>query len=205
MANVDFYNGQLKDLLTNPGSFQTTPGFDFALKTGLGSISGQNSRMRGSGNVLAALTQYGTGLANQEYGNQVNRLGQLLGQEQSYDLGQGNLKLGNDRLAWDKQYGQGQLDNQRTANDQQFGLGMYRAGNDFALGSEQNANTAQNNWWNYNLGREQNANTAAANQNNYNVNMARLPIDWYNAGTNRGSAQSTDYYRWLQANGGGGY
>lgn len=207
MANVDFYNNELKNLLTNPGSFTGTPGFQFALNTGLGSIQGQNSRMRGSGNVMAALTRFGTGLASQDYGNQVSRLGSLLGQEQNYDLGQGNLKLGNERLDWDKKYGQGVLDNTRTANEQNYGLGMYRAGNEFALGSEQNANTAQNNWMNYLLGHEQNNNTASANQNSYNLNASRIPIDWFNAQTSRGAAQSGDYFKWLDylKNGGGAY
>jgi hypothetical protein len=212
MANVDFYENSLKGLLTDPSSFQGTPGFQFALGQGLNAVNRSNSRMRGSGSALAALTNYGTGLATQDYGNEVDRMGRLLGQEQNYDLGQGNLKLGTDRLAWDKNFGQGQLANQqyanqtqRLGNQQQFGLGMYQAGNNFALGKEQNANTAQNNWYNYTLGQGQNANTASANQNNFNLNNGRNSIDWYNAQTNRGTAQSNDYYRyldWLSKNGG---
>lgn len=192
MAQVDYYNTQLKDLLTNPTG---SPGFQFGLDSGLNAINRSNSRMRGSGGALAALTKFGTGYALQDWGNQVDRMGRLLGQEQGYDLGQGNLKLGNDKLAWDKEYGTGQLtnqklglDNAKLANDQQYGLGMYKAGNDFALGSEQNANTSQNNWWNYLLGQGQNNNTAANNENNFNTNQFKNWIDWFNS-------QSQNFYK----------
>jgi hypothetical protein len=229
MAQVDFYQNELSNLLKNPGSFQGSPGFQFSLDQGLGAVGRSNSRMRGSGNALAALTNYGTGLAMQDYGNTVDRYGRLLGQEQNYDLGQGQnanqatsianqFSLGKEQnanqaksIANQFSLGQSQNANAAHANDQQFGLGMYRAGNDFSLGSEQNANTAQNNWYNYNLGQGQNANTAAANQNNFNLNSGRNDIDWFNAQTGRGTAQSNDYYKyldWLSKNGGqppGGY
>lgn len=241
MADTAFYGNALKDLLSNPGSFQGTPGFQFALDQGLGAVNRSNSRMRGSGNALAALTNYASGLATQDYGNQVDRLGRLQGQEQQYDLGQesnrltgardaNNFTLGSQqnantlrlglgqnenaatanantaqRNAWDYSLGRQQNQNTANANDQQFGLGMYNANNNFALGSQQNQNTANNNWWNYQLGGQQNANTAANNQNNYNLGTGRNAIDWYNAGTNRGQAQSN---AWLGAQRlplGGGY
>lgn len=57
-------------------AFQTGPGYDFALK------QGEQSALRGasaagmlnSGNTLTALSQYGQGLANQEYGSWLDRL-----------------------------------------------------------------------------------------------------------------------------------
>lgn len=58
------------------GAFQAGPGYDFALK------QGEQSALRGasaagmlnSGNTLAALTQYGQGTANKEYGSWLDRL-----------------------------------------------------------------------------------------------------------------------------------
>lgn len=203
MANA--YENQLLQLLQNPGSFSGSPGYQFALDQGLQGVNRSNSRQRGSGNALAALTKYATGLATQDYGNQVDRLGRLSGQQQQYELGSeanrltgardaNNFTLGNraadtadKRTEYDYSLGNRQADNTRTANDQQFGLGMYRAGNDYALGSEQNANTAQNNWWNHQSNTEQNANTAASNQNAYSLGM-------FNAQTARGQAQSQDWW-----------
>jgi len=58
------------------GAFQAGPGYDFALK------QGEQSALRGasaagmlnSGNTLAALTEYGQGTANKEYGSWLDRL-----------------------------------------------------------------------------------------------------------------------------------
>lgn len=216
MAEVDFYQNELKKLLTDPSSFRKTPGFEFALNTGLEAVNRSNSRMRNSGNAMTALTQYGTGLASQEYANQADRLARILGQEQQYGLGQGQLDLGNRRLDLDAELGRGQLnlgqerldldallgrgqlDNARRANDQQFGLGMFRAQNDFTLGSQQNANTAQNNWWNYNLGAERNATDRAQGQNAFNLGNRAMDIDWFNAQTQRGRAQGEQWERQQQ-------
>jgi hypothetical protein len=43
------YQNQLNAMLTNPGSYQGTPGFQFALNTGLDSVNRSNSAQRGSG------------------------------------------------------------------------------------------------------------------------------------------------------------
>lgn len=199
------YQNQLAQLLQDPGSFSGTPGFQFARDQALQGISRSNSRQRGSGNVLAALADRSQGMAMQDYGNQRDFLGRMTGQQQQYDLGAeanrltgardaNNYSLGSQqntntaqKNAWDYSLGSQANTNTANANNQQFGLGMYRAGNDYDLGSQQNANTAQNNWWNHQANSEQNANSAASNQNNYNVNM-------YNAQTNRGQAQSQDWW-----------
>lgn len=193
-ADPGYYQNQLKGLISNPGSFSGTPGFQFALNQGLGALNAQNSTIRGSGNALAALTDRASGMASQNYMDYMKTLGGLSGQEQNYDVGlaganntaQGNANqyaLGNaanannaTRNANDYALGQGQNANtaQRNAND--YSLGNTQAANSYALGSQSNANTAQNNWWNYNLGNQQNT-------NQYNLGM-------YNAETNRGSAQS---------------
>lgn len=163
MADYGFnpYANKLQDYLNNPGSFQASPGFQFALQTGLDGVQRKLAAggMSDSGNALAELTKYGTGLASQEYGNTLDRLGNFAGQQN------------------------------------QFNLGNKTADNAYSLGLQQNANQAQKNWWDYDLGLGQNANQAARNQNDFNLGQDRNQIDWYNAGTNRGSAQSTDYYR----------
>lgn len=217
------YGNRLRELLDNPESIAQTPGYKFMLDQGLQGVNRSNSAQRGSGNVLAALMKYGSGLAATERGNEIDRLGRLEGQAGQYDLGAeanrltgvrdsnnyslnstrnaNDLALGtrsadtaDKRVDYDYSIAGRNSDNTRNANDQQFGLGMYRAGNDFTLGSEQNANTAQNNWWNHQSNSEQNANSAAANANAYSIANGRNDIDWFNAGTNRGQAQSQDWW-----------
>ena len=147
----EFYGNALKSMMTNPGGFSGTPGFKFALNTGLDAVGRQNSRNRGSGNALAALTQYGTGLAQQDWGNQVDRLGRLQGQQQQFQLGM-------DSNANQRQ----SIDNQRLANDNQF-----------QLGQTQNALSGQRDFWNYDLGRESNSMQAANARNQWNINPNR--------------------------------
>jgi len=115
-ANVDLYQNELRRLITDPSSFSGSPGFRFALDQGTQAISRASSANRGSGNVLAELMKYGTGLAAQDYGDTVDRLGRLSGQEQQYDLGLG------------------QNENTRRRGDQDFGLGLLRAGTERELG-----------------------------------------------------------------------
>lgn len=205
------YQNQLNQMLTNPSSFQGTPGFQFALNTGLDSVNRSNSAMRGSGNALAALTQYGTGLAQQDYGNQEKFLGDMSNSQNQYGLGQG--ALANTANSNANQYSLGQQQNSNTLalgnaanantaanNSMNFGLGMYQAGNQYDLGlgglanqAQSNANTAQNNAWNYNLGVGQNANQSAANQNAFNLGQGQNDINWFGAQTNRGTAESNAY------------
>lgn len=210
------YANKLRDLVSNPGSFSGTPGFKFALDTGLDAVNRSNSRMRGSGNALAALTQYGTGLAQQDYGAEVDRMGRLTGQEQQFQLGtdantnnatrtandfalgsqanantaqnnRWNYDLGGQanantvqRNAWDYSLGQGRNANDATGNAMQYGVNMTRANNDFTLGNRGADNNALASWL------------------NYDTNQGRNGIDYYNAQTNRGTAQSNDFYRGQQ-------
>ena len=166
-----YYQNKLKGMLDDPGSFQGTPGFKFALDTGLESVNRAMGAkgFNGSGNLLSELMKYGTGLATQDYGSHIDRLGKLMGEENAYSLGSdrnalegeninnqfslGRERNANDRYSTDLNF---LLGNKRTDND--YGLGMYRAGNDFALGREQNALSGQRDWWNYDLGsREANS------------------------------------------------
>lgn len=188
MADVAQYQNRLKSILD--GNFQGTEGFKFALDQGLGAIQGSNSRMRGSGNVLAALTKYGTGLAMQDRGAEIDRLGRLTGQEQSYDLGQQSATLGRDRLSLDDRLGTGQL----AIGNEQNRLAGVRDANNFTLGTGQNANqatananTAQRNTWDYELGTQQNANTRNANDQNFALGSYRANNDF-----TLGSQQNTN-------------
>jgi hypothetical protein len=62
-------------------SFFMSPDYQFALDQGEQAILRNRSATGGlaSGNTLAALTQYGQGLASQQYGNYVNRLAAIAG------------------------------------------------------------------------------------------------------------------------------
>lgn len=210
-ADPGFYQNQLKNLVTNPSSFQGTPGFQFALNQGLNAVNRSNSAMRGSGNALAALTNYGTGLANQDYSQYLGQLGQLSGQEQNYDLGlagvnntaQGNanqlflgeMNAGNqvNKNNQDFALGQGQLALGNKQANNQFTLGQGQLG----LGYGQLANSAQNVANNYNLGQGQLANQAQNNWWNYSLgnaqNQNQYNLGMYNAQTNRGNAQSNAF------------
>ena len=84
-ANFEPYQNQLnsalsryESLLTNPSSFTGTPGYQAALEGGTQAInrSAAARGMSNSGNVLAELAKYGSGLASQEYGAQVGRQGE---------------------------------------------------------------------------------------------------------------------------------
>lgn len=195
MANVGFYDNRLKQLMSDPGAFEGTPGFAFARAQGLKAVQSSNSARRGSGNVLAALTKYATGLAQQDYGNEVDRNIRALGGEQQYDLGQVGNQNQATQIANSFKLGTEQNANTRDANDQQFGLGMYRAGNDYALGREQNANTAERGWLDYDIARRRDALDTATAENNWNLAGERNDIDWFGANTARGNARSNDYYR----------
>lgn len=161
-ADTGFYGNQLKNLISNPGSFQGSPGYQFALNQALGAVNAQNSQIRGSGNALAALADRAGGMAMQDYGNQVDRLGRLAGQEQGYDLGLAGAN--NTAQSNANQYSLGQAANQNNAT---------RNANDLTLGLGQNANVAQRNQFDYTLGLGQNANTANRNNNDYNLGLGQ--------------------------------
>lgn len=60
-------------------AFQTDPGYQFATQQGIQALdrSAAGSGMFGSGNAAMALNDYGQGMANQQYGNWLQRLGGL--------------------------------------------------------------------------------------------------------------------------------
>ncbi len=207
MANI--YENRLRQLMDDPSSFQQDPGFQFALDTGLNAANRRLSAsgMRGSGNALAELTRYGTGLAFQQRGEEMDRLGRLMGQERDYELGNRGLdlqaELGRGRLGLDRELGTGQLgvSRDRLGLDRDLGigsLGLQARGQD--INREQNR-------WNYDLGRGRLGLDTARAENDYNLGAGRNSIDWFNAGTARGAARSNDWWRgddsareWLRFN-----
>jgi hypothetical protein len=65
--------------------FQETPGYEFAFNEGQRALEGSaaaGGNLR-SGATMKALTSYGQGMANQEYGNYLARLGSLAGMGQA--------------------------------------------------------------------------------------------------------------------------
>lgn len=74
-------NTALNALADPAASFESSPGYAFARDQGLDAIkTQQNSLGRlASGNTLAALTEYGTGIAQQDFGNWWDRQSGLAG------------------------------------------------------------------------------------------------------------------------------
>lgn len=200
MAYDPTYGNRLKALLSDPSSFSMSPDAQVGMQSGMNALTASNSAMRGSGNALSALVKYGNDSAQADYGNQISRLGTLDTAAQNYDLGQGQNANAATRNANDLALGTQSNANQRYATDSATGLGYFNDSANFILGSGQNANaaqanrnTAQNNAWNYDINQGQNANQAASTFANYDLGQGRNAIDWYNAGTNRGSAQSNAF------------
>ena len=69
------YQKQLSDLLANPGSFGSSPAYQFAYNQGLEALNRKGSLR--SGNKMAELERYGQGLAGQQYFNQAKLLSDL--------------------------------------------------------------------------------------------------------------------------------
>lgn len=171
------YSNLLKKYTTQPGSYTGSPGFQFALDQGLNGVNAKLAAggMNGSGNQLAELTRYGTGLAMQDYGSTLDRLGKMTGQEQAYDLG-----------------------STKNAND--FALGMGRNANDaqqnewnYDLGLGQNANTA-----------DRNQNDYAVNWMNALTNRGRSQSDAY-LGDQSNKLNWSKYYQPYPSPGGKSY
>lgn len=205
--DVGTYGNALKGLLTDPNSFQTDPGYQFARQQALDAVMRSNSNMLGSGNLMNALEDRASGLASQAYDNRVNQLSNILGQQQQFQLGSqqnaigaqnsanqyalGSMGAQNEAQGLANQYalGQGNLANQATEIGNQFalgqgqlGLGYTNAANNFTLGQQSNANNAQRNIFDYNLGAQSNAN------------------QFYNDQTNRAAQESNAYNQGSQNN-----
>jgi len=161
------YGNKLNDLISNPGSFSGTPGYQFALDQGLQATQRGLSSQRGSGNQLAALMDRGVGMASQNYLDYAKLLGGLTGQEQQYDLGERNAANVADRNI-----------------------------NDFSLGKLGLGNSAQKSFWDYDLGKEANAINLANNQNKFNLATGsnRKMTDWSSSSLPTSNAWNKGWY-----------
>jgi len=103
-AGSDFsgYQNQLNALMQNPSSIQNDPSYQFRLQGGEQAIN-RSAAARGmgnSGNVLAELTKYGQGMASEEYGNQFNRLNDLMRNSQRFGIETGYYKPPAKNAGW---------------------------------------------------------------------------------------------------------
>lgn len=91
------FKTQLTALSANPDSIAETNAYKFRLAQGQQALerSAAAKGMLGSGNTMAALLDYGQGLASTEYGNEFNRLAGAMGQENQFNLGRANLNTQN--------------------------------------------------------------------------------------------------------------
>ncbi|MDX1240362.1 hypothetical protein GOL95_09905 [Sinorhizobium medicae] len=101
-------------------AFQAGPGYNFALEQGTNAaLRGASAAgMLNSGNTLTALSEYGQGLANQEYGSWIDRLSGAASQGLSAASGQGSALGGlaslyqntaGDRLGLESSVAQGRM------------------------------------------------------------------------------------------------
>lgn len=148
------YQQDLGELMYNPASFQRTPGYQFAFDQGQQAVarSGAARGQLGSGNVMTALTKYGQGQANQEYGNQFNRLSGLLGQQQQYDLGVENANTQRRSVNNQMMLGEGGLEQQKYGTDMGFASNMFGQMNQYNLGQQQNQRGQLSDLMSYDLG-----------------------------------------------------
>lgn len=90
-ADTSTYGTRLKDLMSDPSKITQTPGYQFAVGQGTQAInrSAAARGQLGGGGVLAELAKYGQGMASQEYGKEVDRLSNLMGQAQQFGVQSG--------------------------------------------------------------------------------------------------------------------
>ena len=83
---------RLTSLLDNPDSINQSAAYKFRFNQGMDAVNRNLAAkgLLGSGNRLAALSDYGQGQASQEYGDQFNRLSGLLGTNTQGYLGDKN-------------------------------------------------------------------------------------------------------------------
>lgn len=137
-----FYQNKLKALLTDPAAFQKTPGFQFALDTGKQAIERRAaaSGMGRSGNVLAELMKYGTGLASQEYGATLDRLGGFAGREDSMNFSRDQADQGALGKWLDYGLSKDRLELDKANSKNQFDLGAFGA-------RTARGNAKSGDWW----------------------------------------------------------
>jgi hypothetical protein len=104
------FGGQLRDLASDPNRIEDSNAYKFRFNQGQQALerSAAAKGMLNSGNTLAALAEYGQGMASQEYGNEFDRLLRASGQETQDRSTLASLMLDAERLkAQDYWQGQG--------------------------------------------------------------------------------------------------
>ena len=93
-------SNKLNELLQNPESVTSTPGYQFAYNQGLEAVNRTAAAkgQLGSGNRLYDLTKFGQGLASQTYNNTVSQLTNLLNRNQSREF---EMQSYNTKSSWD--------------------------------------------------------------------------------------------------------
>lgn len=201
------FRNALRDLQMNPGSFAGSPGYGFALQQGLDATARKTDR--GSGNRLAELTKYATGLASQDYGNEFQRRLQAAGLEQEGELATGAQGIDRERLALEGELGRGRLgvDQGQLALQGELGRGelgvargrlgldTLRSDRDYDIAGRGLDDAREGRWWDHTLGQERNNIAAAGQANDFTLGAAGVETNRYNALTNRGQARSNDWWR----------
>jgi hypothetical protein len=201
--------------MEDPNSFTGSPGYGFALNSGLDAVQRRAPGGRGSGNALAALTKYASDLARQDYDAEFGRRLSAASLEQQGDLAGQELGLGRDRLDLERELGTGRLDLEsalghgrldldRTNSERDFGLNMFRATSDYDLGRRGLDDSREGRWLNYDLGRRGVDADIADSENRFNLGADASERGWYDSRTRRGSARSEDWGRRNPQGGGGG-
>lgn len=98
MAEIGIDTGQNAAQIEAGTAFQETPGYQFNVQEGEKGVLNNLAAlgMRKSGTALKALTRFREGLADQYYGNYLNRLGQAsgMGQQQANTMGSLTVNAG---------------------------------------------------------------------------------------------------------------
>jgi hypothetical protein len=91
--NALAFNMGLGDRPEGYGGFQTSPGFQFAFDQGMNAVQGSVAGRQGlnSGAAMQELNRFGQGIANQEFGNYLQRLAGLASSGQSAAGSQANI------------------------------------------------------------------------------------------------------------------
>lgn len=214
---MGFYDNKLRALLADPSSIKADPSYQFGLDSALQAVNRSNSRQRGSGNALVDLLKTGEGYAASRYGENVDRLGRLSGQEMQGELGTRAANNADEMTRLTGLRDAGSLELGREGNrltgvrdDHAFDLGQradalgnFRAVNDLDLGREGLATSRERNWWDHSDAQDRLGLDRSTAENGWNLNRDKLGLDWYDAKTRRGAAESTDYYAGRRAAAGG--
>jgi hypothetical protein len=120
---TNVYEKKLLSLLDNPDSIANTGAYKFRFNQGQQALerSAAAKGMTGSGNTLAALADYGQGMASQAYNTEADRLGNLTGVQKNYIRDLLNVA------------------NQESATANQFTLGNQKNAVDWNLGTDRNS------------------------------------------------------------------